>query len=67
MLVDEKLNMSWQCALAAPNANYVLGGIKSSMGSRAREGVLPLSTGDTPPGLLHPALGLLTYEAREPV
>ncbi|GAB0202839.1 cAMP-dependent protein kinase inhibitor alpha [Grus japonensis] len=42
VLVDEKLNVSWQCTLAGQKANHILGRIKSSVTSRLREVILPL-------------------------
>jgi len=36
--------MTWQCVLAAQQANHILGCIKSSMASRLRAAILPLSS-----------------------
>jgi len=42
VLVDEKLNMTWQWALTAQKANCILGCIPRILATRLREVILPL-------------------------
>jgi len=65
-LVDEKLNMSCQCALTAQKASCILGCIKRKVASRLRKVILPLCSGDTPPGVLCPGLEPSAHERHGP-
>ena len=53
VVVDSKLNMSQQCALAARRANRVLGSIKHGIASRSREVIVPLCSALVWPHLEH--------------
>ena len=53
VLVDEKLDVSQQCALAAQKANCVLGCITKRVSSREREGIVPLCSALVKPHVKH--------------
>jgi len=69
LLVDEKLNVTQRCVLTAQKANCIPGCIKSSVASRAREGILPLCSALMRPqlGVLRPALEPSAQERHGPV
>lgn len=58
MLLNEKLDISCQCGVAALKGSHILGCNKSSMDSRLRKVILPLCSCDTPSRVLHRALKL---------
>jgi len=66
-LVDEKLDLNWERALIAQKASHALGCIPSSVASQAREGILPLCSDETPPGVLHPTLEPSAQDRHGPV
>lgn len=62
VMVDEKLNVSHQCALRAQKAKCILGCIHRSVDSRAGRGILSLCSHETPPRVLQPGLVSPTSE-----
>jgi len=52
---------------AARKASRTLGCIKRSTASRSREGILPLCSGESPPGVLRPVLEPTAQEGHGPV
>lgn len=55
--VDHKLNVSWQCAIAAKRTNEILDGVSGAISSKSQEVVVFLHTTLVSPHLLCPVLG----------
>ena len=51
--MDDKLNMSQQCAFAAQKANYILGCIQRNVASSTREVILPFCPALVGPHLVY--------------
>ena len=62
VLVDERLDMSWQCALAAQKASCILGCIQRSVASKSRQVIQLLYT-----ALVRPHLESSVQERHGPV
>jgi len=67
VLVNKKLDMTRRCALTAQKANCTLDCNKRRMASRLREAILPLHSGETPHGVLCPALEPSARDRHGPV
>jgi len=67
VLIDERLNMSQQCVLAAHNANCILGCMKCDQQVEGGDSAPLLKSCETSAGVLHPVLEPRTQEGHQAV